>query len=117
LSFVEAIQEAGIIDQEAEIQPLIIKKPIQVSNGDATLAALPGPTDRLEIIYDFEAGPPLGRQTVSFHLGDDDFTKDLAPARTFVFEDEARELQARGLGKHLSPKDLLVISPTGPIDN
>ena len=26
-------------------------------------------------------------------------------------------MQARGLGKHLSPKDLLVIAPDGPIDN
>jgi UDP-3-O-[3-hydroxymyristoyl] N-acetylglucosamine deacetylase/3-hydroxyacyl-[acyl-carrier-protein] dehydratase len=117
MAFVQAIQEAGIVDQEAEKQPLIIKKPIQVSNGDATLAALPGSTDRLEIIYDFEAGPPIGRQTISFYLGEDDFVHQLAPARTFVFEHEARELQSRGLGKHLSPKDLLVISPDGPIDN
>jgi UDP-3-O-[3-hydroxymyristoyl] N-acetylglucosamine deacetylase/3-hydroxyacyl-[acyl-carrier-protein] dehydratase len=117
MSFVEAIQEAGIVDQEAEQQPLIIKKPVQVSNGDATLAALPGPTDRLEIIYDFEAGPPIGRQTVSFYLGEDDFVHQLAPARTFVFEKEAQELRARGLGKHLSPKDLLVIAENGPIDN
>ena len=41
--------------------------------GDATLAALPGPKDTLEIIYEFEAGPPIGRQTFSFRLGDDDF--------------------------------------------
>lgn len=117
LPFVEAIQEAGIVEQSAERQPLIIKKPIQVTNGDATLAALPGPTDRLEVLYTYEAGPPVGRQTVSFYLGDDDFVKNLAPARTFIFEPEARELQARGLGKHLSPKELLVISPDGPINN
>jgi UDP-3-O-[3-hydroxymyristoyl] N-acetylglucosamine deacetylase / 3-hydroxyacyl-[acyl-carrier-protein] dehydratase len=117
LAFVEAIQEAGIVEQDADNNPLIIKKPVQVSMGDATLAALPGPTDHLEIIYDFEAPPPVGRQIISFHLGDDDFVKQLAPARTFIFEQEANELRARGLGKHLSPKDLLVISPDGPIDN
>ena len=120
--FVDAITQAGISEQDAPIEPLIIKKPIQVNFADATLAALPGPTDRLEIIYDFEAGPPVGRQTISFHLGNgntgsDDFVSQLAPARTFVFEHEAAEMHARGLGKHLSPKDLLVISPSGPIDN
>jgi UDP-3-O-[3-hydroxymyristoyl] N-acetylglucosamine deacetylase/3-hydroxyacyl-[acyl-carrier-protein] dehydratase len=122
--FVDAINQAGITEQDAPVQPLIIKKPIQVTLGDATLAALPGPTDRLEIIYDFEAGPPVGRQTISFHLsngngaaGCDDFVSQIAPARTFVFEHEAAELRARGLGKHLSPKDLLVISNSGPIDN
>ncbi len=116
MPFVDALQEAGIVEQSAQKHPLIIKKPLQVGIGDATLAALPGPTDRLEVIYTYEAGPPIGRQTVSFTL-DDDFATQLAPARTFVFEQEAKELQARGLGKHLSPKDLLVISPDGPIDN
>lgn len=114
--FVQAIQEAGIVEQDADIQPLIIRKPIQVTHDDATLAALPGPSDKLEIIYEFE-NPILGRQIASFHLGDDDFASQLAPARTFVFEHEAQDLRARGLGKHLTPKELLVISPKGPIDN
>ncbi len=61
--------------------------------------------------------PPIGRQTFSFRLGDDDFIEQLAPARTFVFEQEASELRARGLGKHLTPKDLLVISTEGPLEN
>ena len=119
--FVDALKDAGIQEQDAPQAPLIIKKPIQVSRGDATLAALPGPEDHLEVIYDFEAGEPVGRQVVSFHIGGadggDNFITQLAPARTFIFEHEAQELRARGLGRHLSPKDLLVISPTGPIDN
>ena len=115
--FVDALQDAGFQEQDAEQTPLIIRKPLQVMRGDATLAALPGPTDGLEVIYDFEAGPPIGRQTVSFHLGADDFATQFAPARTFIFEHEAQELRARGLGRHLTPKDLLVISPTGPVDN
>jgi UDP-3-O-[3-hydroxymyristoyl] N-acetylglucosamine deacetylase/3-hydroxyacyl-[acyl-carrier-protein] dehydratase len=69
------------------------------------------------VIYDFEAPPPVGRQTISFRLGDDDFVSQLAPARTFVFENEANQLRAAGLGKHLTPKELLVISPNGPIEN
>lgn len=115
--YVEALQSAGLVEQDADRRPLVITKPIQVSHGDATLAALPGPTDKLEVIYDFDAPAPLGRQVVAFTLGDDDFATQIAPARTFVFEDEALSLRERGLGKHLTPKDLLVISPTGPVDN
>jgi UDP-3-O-[3-hydroxymyristoyl] N-acetylglucosamine deacetylase/3-hydroxyacyl-[acyl-carrier-protein] dehydratase len=115
--FVDTINEAGIVEQEEAVRPLIIRKPVQVTADGATLAALPGPTDKLEVIYDFEARAPIGRQVVSFSLGDDDFVSKLAPARTFVFEEEARELRARGLGQHLTPRDLLVISATGPIDN
>ena len=98
----------------------MIRKPEQVSNGDAALAALPGPNDHLEIIYEFEAGAPLGRQIYRCTLkgsDPDDFATQIAPARTWVFEHEATELQARGMGVHLTPQDLLVISPDGPIDN
>ena len=115
--FVQAIEQVGVVEQDAQLSPIVITKPIQVSHGDATLAALPGPTDHLEIIYDFEAPAPVGRQVFAFHLGGDDFITQVAPARTFIFEKEAQELRARGLGKHLTPKDLLVISASGPIEN
>jgi len=116
--FVEAIQEAGVVEQEADVTPLVIRKPLQVMHGDATLAALPGPEDGLEIIYDFEAPAPLGRQVFAFRLGgDDDFIRQVAPARTFVFEHEASELRARGVGTHLTTRELLVIAPDGPIEN
>lgn len=115
--FVEALETVGLRELDEPVHPLIIEKPIQVVRGDATLAALPGPTDRLEIIYDFEAPAPVGRQMFAFQLGGDDFVTQLAPARTFIFENEAADLRARGMGKHLTPHDLLVISNKGPIDN
>ena len=125
--FVDLLRGAGIVEQEGEgIEPLVITKPLQVASGDATLAALPGPTDHLEVIYQFEAPAPVGRQTRSFKLyppgaveagAADDFIEELSPARTFIFEHEAEELRRRGHGKHLSPKDLLVIGPDGPLEN
>src|SRR5690606_23910273 len=40
--FVDAIEEAGVEEQEAAgIEPLIIREPVQVQYGEATLAALP----------------------------------------------------------------------------
>lgn len=115
--FVDALTDAGLLDQESPRQPLIITEPVSVRDGDAVLAALPGPTDHLEIVYEFEAHPPIGRQIFSFHVGPDDFINQLAPARTFTFEAEAREAHARGIGKHLTPADVLVIANDGPIDN
>lgn len=121
LDFVDAISHAGVQQQDAPAEPLVIRKPVQVTSGEAMIAALPGPTDRLEIIYEFEASPPVGRQVFTFHLSPegvgDDFVHDLAPARTFIFETEAAELRSRGFGAHLSPKSLLVIASNGPIEN
>lgn len=125
--FVDALLKAQPVEQEAPRQLLIISQPVQVGLGDTTLAALPGPTDCLEVIYEFEGPPPVGRQTFSYRLrppataqgepSADDFQTALAPARTFVFEDEANALRAQGFGKHLAPQDVLVISSTGPIQN
>jgi UDP-3-O-[3-hydroxymyristoyl] N-acetylglucosamine deacetylase/3-hydroxyacyl-[acyl-carrier-protein] dehydratase len=118
--FVELLQSAGVVEQDAPLNPLVIRKPEQVSIGDASLAALPGPADHLEILYDFEGAAPLGRQVCRFSLSaknGEDFAAQIAPARTWVYEHEARDLQSRGLGTHLTARDLLVISPQGPIDN
>jgi UDP-3-O-[3-hydroxymyristoyl] N-acetylglucosamine deacetylase/3-hydroxyacyl-[acyl-carrier-protein] dehydratase len=118
--FVEMVQNAGIREQDAMVEPFVIRRPEQVSIGEATLAALPGPADKLEIIYDFEAPAPLGRQVFCFTVSGDkreEFASQVAPARTWVFDYEAKDLQSRGMGTHLTPKDLLVISPQGPIDN
>jgi UDP-3-O-[3-hydroxymyristoyl] N-acetylglucosamine deacetylase/3-hydroxyacyl-[acyl-carrier-protein] dehydratase len=118
--FVELLQKGGLRELDAMVDPFVIRRPEQVSIGEATLAALPGPTDKLEIIYDFEAAAPLGRQVFCFTISGDkreEFISQVAPARTWVFDYEARDLQSRGLGTHLTPQDLLVISPQGPVDN
>lgn len=132
--FVDALLKANPVEQEAVKNPLIVTQPVQVNLGEATLAALPGPTDCLEVIYEFEGPPPVGRQVFSYRLrppgppsesagptsaseAADDFVTALAPARTFVFEHEVEALRAQGFGKHLLPQDVLVISPTGPIQN
>lgn len=118
--FVELLEEAGVVEQDKPVNALVIRKPEQVSIGDAALAALPGPSDHLEILYEFEAGAPLGRQIFRCTLKGTDrgeFAAQIAPVRTWVFEHEARDLQARGIGVHLTPKGSLVISPDGPIDN
>ena len=119
LPFVEALQSAGIKEQDAERSEYIIRQPAAVSEGDAMLAALPGPSDCLKILYDLDDPrmPSVGRQVLGFRMDKDDFVKHIAPARTFLLEAEAREQQARGMGKHLTPRDILVMSPTGPVDN
>ncbi len=120
LPFVQAIQNAGIEPLAAESQPFVISDPITVRQGDAMIAALPGRDDCLEILFDLDyaqTAPAIGRQVFQFTLGRDDYVRQLAPARTFLLQAEAEEFLAKGLGKHLSARDLLVIGPEGPVDN
>jgi UDP-3-O-acyl-N-acetylglucosamine deacetylase len=45
------------------------------------------------------------------------FERELATARTFILQEEADWLRSRGLGGRVSPRDLLVFGPEGPVDN
>lgn len=117
--FVEAIGQAGIEEQSAQRRVFAIGEPVAVSEGDATLVAMGGPTDCLDILYDLDYGETagVGRQVLGFRLGKDDFASQLAPARTFLLEAEAREFRERGMGEHLTFAEMLVMGDDGPIDN
>ena len=62
--FVDALEAAGVIEQDAERDPLAVLAPVRVADGDSELVAWPGDPDLLEIIYELDYGPdsPLGRQ-------------------------------------------------------
>ena len=119
LAFAQALQGAGVEELHTVKRVCVIEEPVAVAEGSAMLAALPGPDDCLDILYDLDYGeiPSIGRQVLSYRLGQDDFLTQLAPARTFLLEAEAREFQAQGLGEHLTTKDILVMGAAGPIDN
>jgi len=119
IPFVDTLVAAGLVEQDAERKYLPIKQVLRVTEEDAELVAWPGELDRLDIYYelDYGAGNPVGRQTYRFSLDREDFIEALAPARTFVLEEEALQLQAAGLGPHLTYRDVLVIGRDGPIEN
>ena len=119
LVFVEALIEAGIVEQASMRRIFAIGEPLAVSDEHGSLAALPGSDDGLEILYelDYSDAPAVGRQYFSFTLGQGDYAAEIAPARTFLLESEVEQLQAQGVGKHLTYKDIPVIGPDGPIDN
>jgi UDP-3-O-[3-hydroxymyristoyl] N-acetylglucosamine deacetylase/3-hydroxyacyl-[acyl-carrier-protein] dehydratase len=117
--FYRVLSQAGIVEQQSTRQEFTIEEPISITAGDASIYALPYPDDALNITYDLDYGghTGIGRQIYSFRLTSDGFEKNLARARTFLLEAEALQFQARGMGTHLSPRDVLVISSDGPIKN
>lgn len=119
LLFVEAIKSAGIREQDIPRRPLRITETIRVAEGDAELIAVPTDRDELEILYDLDYGPNsvIPRQCLPFRVTDVSFCSEIAPARTFLLEEEAKQFRAAGLGAHLTFADVVVIGPQGVIDN
>jgi len=117
--YVKILKKAGMVELGAQRKEIVISKPITVSDGDATIYALPFKDDTLSITYDLDytGHTGIGRQLYSCDVTAENFERNLAPARTFLLEAEAKQFQARGMGTHLSPRDILVINSDGPIKN
>jgi len=117
--YVKVLKEAGIVEQKSPRREFVIKKPIRLTAGDATIYALPDSDGELNITYDldYSGHTGIGRQIYSYRLTPDSFEANMAPARSFLLEVEARQFQARGLGTHIGPQEILVIDSDGPIKN
>jgi UDP-3-O-[3-hydroxymyristoyl] N-acetylglucosamine deacetylase/3-hydroxyacyl-[acyl-carrier-protein] dehydratase len=122
LPFVERLRSAGVCEQDVPREPYVIREVARVCEGDAELLALPPldpKSEALEITYDLDygQGSPIERQAYRFVLTPERFASDIAPARTFLLAQEAKELQDAGLGGHLTYADVLVFGEEGLIDN
>jgi len=117
--YFKVLKRIGLVEQAGKRKEFVISEPISVTAGDASIYALPYVDDGLNITYDLDYGghTGVGRQVFGCRVTPESFEKNLAPARTFVLEAEAKQLQARGMGTHLGPRDILVINSDGPIKN
>jgi UDP-3-O-[3-hydroxymyristoyl] N-acetylglucosamine deacetylase/3-hydroxyacyl-[acyl-carrier-protein] dehydratase len=116
--YVTVLKQAEVVEQQSPQKEFVIKKPLSVNAGDATIYALPYADGGLNITYDLDySGTAIGRQIYSYRLTAESFETSMAPARSFLFEGEARQFQARGIGTHIGPHDILVIDSDGPIKN
>ena len=113
--YFDVLRDADIESSDTPRKRLVITEPVMAQLNGAMVAAFPSDDPTLEILFDMDYGPDsdLGRQVRSFSLANGDYAEQLAPARTFVLEAEAREMRAAGIGKHLTPEDILVISRDG----
>lgn len=117
--YFKVLKRAGMTEQDVGRKEYVITKPITITAGDACIYALPYSGDGLNLTYDmdYSGHTGIGRQIYSCHLTPEGFEKNLAPARTFLLEAEAKQFQARGIGAHISPREILVINSDGPIKN
>ena len=99
LPFVEAIKSSGIVEQEAERLYLEIKSPISYKDEETGTEIIAIPSDSFEVttMIDFDSSV-LGLQ-YAFCNKIEDFAKEIAPCRTFVFLRELEYLMGQNLIK------------------
>ena len=132
--FFRGLRDSGSVESRTPRPVYVVKQPIYVREGAASIVALPG-TGKLTIEYHLDYPHHLGeggesaansngakssskkQQIVGFEMSADNFERDIAPARTFVFEHEVEALRAAGLGKGANAQNTLVVGPDGPQEN
>jgi len=110
-NWVEAINEAGIVEKPETSPAVVLKEPVSVYHGDAFVTALPAPTLRFTYGIDFDL-PTIGNQWHSW-TPEEDFGEAIAPARTFGLAHQIEQLQNRGLIKGGSLENALVCGEQG----
>lgn len=115
--YLDAFGQAGVQACDAPRQRLTIHEPLVAQMDGAMIAALPSDEPGLQVLYDLDYGKEnaIGRQVRTFNFSNGDYAEQIAPARTFILESEARELRAAGIGRHLTPQDVLVLTRDGPL--
>jgi UDP-3-O-acyl N-acetylglucosamine deacetylase len=119
LAFVEALDQAGVIDQRRSVRQIAVDRVLRVGDDEAWITASPPRSAGLSVSFELDFGPgnPIGRQRYTLDVAPHSFREELAACRTFIPQEAAEAMLAQGIGQRVTPKDLLIFGPHGPIDN
>ena len=106
--FVALVRAAGVERQRRARRVLVVKKPLEVSDGDKRARIVPAPRFSVACAIDF-AHPLIGRQSLEVEVRDETFCRELAPARTFGFLRDVEAQRRRGLVRGGSLENALVL--------
>lgn len=116
--FARLMQEAGLSPQPVARIVRRIEAPAWVAENGGYLVALPSPEPGLTVSFTFSADErAIGAQYRRFHLGIDDFTGEIAPARTVAFLEELEALRREGLAQSTDPDVVVVVGPDGYVNS
>lgn len=116
INFVEALEKAGITQQEKEKYIHVVKEPITIQEGSSSITVLPSAEFKISYTLNYDH-PMLASQFLEVGVNKESFKREIAPARTFCLESEAGQLQNQGLGQGANYENTLVVGKEGVIKN
>jgi UDP-3-O-acyl-N-acetylglucosamine deacetylase len=99
LPFVNALESIGVVEQGALRPRLVVRNITRLGTDDTWVEARPSISGGMSVKFrlDYGSGNAIGRQTLQLPINRESFCRELAPARTFVLQEEADWLVSRGL--------------------
>lgn len=119
IAYVEALQGVGLVVQASARKRYIVDRVFRVGDETSWIEASPVIDGHpvFEYHLDYGDGSAIAAQSYRGCLDAYSFCRELASARTFVTADQVEMLQAKGVGQHVGPSDLLVFGPDGLVGN
>ena len=115
--FIEKINETGLIELERDIEPVVITEPVYFSEEKDGKYIIALPYDGFKISYTIDFGHTfLKAQYYEIDLNQENYTKEIAPARTFCFDYEIEYMQSHNLALGGSLENAIVIKKDGVIN-
>lgn len=115
--FVGPILEAGLRELGGGVEPIVVRDRIEIAQGPASIVIEPAETPSFRYELDYGPDAPIPPQAAEWDGSPSTYAERIARARTFCLREEAEAMHAMGLFAGLTPRDMLVFGPDGPIDN
>ena len=115
LGFAQAIEEAGVVELDVERRTVSVDEPFSMKFDDREIILLGGGGLKVTFGVDYPHHV-LSTQFISIELTPDVFLKEIAPARTYVFQNDLDEIMAKGLAKGGSYDNAVVIGDDGVVN-
>ena len=118
-AWVDALDSVPHVELDAVRPYLYVTEPTRVGTNDTWVEARPTTQAGFfaKARIDYGKHTAIGRQTCELDLTPASFRRELASARTFILQEEARWLLSQGLCRRATSADALVFDDDGPINN
>ena len=116
LSLCEVIRKVGVVEKEEDADVVEIDEPFSYLTNNTFYKVEKGDGVIIECFFE-NPHPLIGSQRFEFKLSEDAYVSDIAPARTFAFEDEIEYLKQNGLAKGGSLENAIVIGKDGILND
>lgn len=113
--FIELIEKAGIVEQDARRRIFIVKDKVSVDIDGRKMSAEPADAFEIDCTIDFPH-PFIERQRYHFTLSNGSFGREIASARTFGFTHEIEALRKANLALGGSLENAIVLTDTGMLN-
>jgi UDP-3-O-acyl-N-acetylglucosamine deacetylase len=103
------------LELDRDIDPLVVSRRIIIQDGQASIEALPYAGCKLSYTLDYP-GHPLAQGSYDFEMSEENYLREIAPARTFAIRPEAERMLAAGLGKGANTQNTVVVDGDRAVD-